>query len=230
MQRQLEPEILDELAAEDPRAVRSRKDLQRVNWFMGNVGYIARALVANCDASPKRILELGAGDGTLLLKVSEQLAEKWKGPIDAYLLDRQDIVSEQTKRRFGEIGWTAHHLNADLLDWIDSAEPRHWDAVLCNLFAHHFSEDVLRRLFRGLARTTDLFIACEPWRNRFAPKAAPFLGLLGCSAVTRHDARVSIKAGFRDAELSNLWPKENGFMLTERRAGLFSHLFVARRV
>jgi len=54
------------------------------------------------------------------------------------------------------------------------------------------------------------------------------MGLMGCNAVTRHDARVSVRAGFRDDELSRLWPS-GGWTLEERGAPPFSHLFVARR-
>ena len=42
--RVLEPEWLDELPPQDPRAVRSRADLRRVNWLMGNARLIARVL------------------------------------------------------------------------------------------------------------------------------------------------------------------------------------------
>ena len=55
------------------------------------------------------------------------------------------------------------------------------------------------------------------------------LGLIGCNDVTRHDAVLSVRAGFTGRELSALWPKDDGWMLEERRAGLFSHLFTAYR-
>jgi hypothetical protein len=52
--------------------------------------------------------------------------------------------------------------------------------------------------------------------------------LIGCNAVTRHDAAASVRAGFAGRELSALWPARPGWRLREGRAGLFSHLFVAR--
>jgi hypothetical protein len=55
------------------------------------------------------------------------------------------------------------------------------------------------------------------------------LGAIGCNDVTRHDAVASVRAGFRDGQLSALWPA-GPWKLTERGAGLFSHLFVARRM
>jgi hypothetical protein len=39
---------------------------------------------------------------------------------------------------------------------------------------------------------------------------------------------LSVRAGFSGRELSALWPKGD-WLLEERHAGLFSHLFTARR-
>jgi hypothetical protein len=59
--RFLEPERLDELPAQDPRAMRSRRDLRRINAIMGNARIIARHL-----GTAARIADLGGGDGSLM--------------------------------------------------------------------------------------------------------------------------------------------------------------------
>src|SRR5690606_611777 len=40
------PEILDSLPPDDPRAIRSRGDLRRINRLMGSLGWLLRALDA----------------------------------------------------------------------------------------------------------------------------------------------------------------------------------------
>jgi hypothetical protein len=50
--------------------------------------------------------------------------------------------------------------------------------------------------------------------------------VLGCNAVTRHDAVVSVRAGFAGKELSAAWPP-GAWQLEERVAWPFTHLFVA---
>jgi hypothetical protein len=55
------------------------------------------------------------------------------------------------------------------------------------------------------------------------------LGLIGCNDVTRHDAIVSVRAGFRNQELTGLWPDRAVWTLQEHAYGLFSHYFVAIR-
>ena len=56
------------------------------------------------------------------------------------------------------------------------------------------------------------------------------LGAIGCNDVSRHDAVISVRAGFADHELSALWPASSPYRLEEYAAGLFSHCFVAQRM
>jgi hypothetical protein len=55
------------------------------------------------------------------------------------------------------------------------------------------------------------------------------LWLTGFGEVTRHDGPISVRAGFKGTEISALWPDLRDWSLTERRAGLFSHLFIAQK-
>ncbi|MEJ0007603.1 MAG: hypothetical protein WDM77_14865 [Steroidobacteraceae bacterium] len=55
-------------------------------------------------------------------------------------------------------------------------------------------------------------------------------GALGANSVTRTDAVLSVAAGFRDAEISTLWPGEPPhWALKEDALGPFSHYFLAER-
>lgn len=72
--RTVAAEVLDGLAADDPAAMRSRRDLRRVHRAMGTRSIAVRALKAMTvswrKTPPRRVLELGAGDGTLMLGVA----------------------------------------------------------------------------------------------------------------------------------------------------------------
>lgn len=230
------PEILDQLPPTDARAIRSRRDLQRVNRVMGSCGILSRAIRhALAPATPReapRILELGAGDGILALRIATRLAAFW--PVaELTLLDRQALVSDTTGTAFAHLGWSLRALTMDALEWARvpmQQRSRRWDVVLANLFLHHFDDTGLRELLAAAAERCDAFIACEPRRSPTALVGSRLLPALGVSADTRHDAVVSVRAGFLGDELSRLWPaSRTPWRLTERRVGLFSHLFVAAR-
>jgi len=256
VQRVVQSEWLDELPPEDAGAVQSRRDLRRLNFLMGHVGMMTRALAGPWGRQKVRsIVELGAGDGTFLLKLARQLERleagrlliramgnagawlAWRGriprlesiPTKAVLVDRQKLVRTVIREKFGRLGWRVEIVKADVFDWL--AEPRlaTGTMMVANLFLHHFAEETLRSLLLHISARSDFFVACEPRRSAFALSASRKLGVIGCNAVTRHDAVVSVQAGFVDRELSALWPATPGWQLEEREAGMFSHCFVARR-
>jgi hypothetical protein len=104
------------------------------------------------------------------------------------------------------------------------------EVVIANLFLHHFEDTRLSELLRKIAEHAQLFIALEPRRARWPLFCSRLLWAIGCNDVTRHDAVVSVRAGFSGRELSSLWPDKNNWQLTEQSAGALSHLFIARKI
>src|ERR1700723_459644 len=104
MRRHVCPEALDDLDPADPRAVRSRGDLQRVHRAMASLT-ILRNLIARLrlPPPPTPLLALGAGDGTLLLRLARALPS-WRG-VELTLLDRQRVVSPETLEGFRKLEW-----------------------------------------------------------------------------------------------------------------------------
>lgn len=220
--RTVEPEILDALSPDDPRAVRSRRDLRHINFFMGNHRIMAKALKENLSGAPRNIAELGAGDGHFLLTVAQKLA--WQD-VNAILVERQNAFLSKVLAGFSKTHWRAEAVVADVFDWDGHAE-----IVITNLFIHQFENAKLAQLIQKISRHAKLFIAVEPHRFYFPYLCALTTLLIGCSQTTIHDAEASIRAGFMSTEISELWPDKTNWKLTERRAGLFSHLFLAKRV
>lgn len=231
MHRFVAPEHLDTLPPDAPKAIASRQDLRRVNYLMGNAKLLAEALRRPPSAPPAntsilRWVELGGGDGTLLLRLARQCASP-SLKVAVTLVDRHDLVSSRTKSALEDINWSLKVVAAEVADWLEESAPAA-DVMLANLFLHHFDSPSLARLLQLVSRRTQFFVACEPHRSRASLMAARALGVIGCNAVTRHDATVSVRAGFQGQELSALWPGSTGWDLKESAAGLFSHLFSAR--
>jgi len=229
MQRSIEPELLDTLAPDDPRAIRSRKDLRRINSFMGNPKIIANELRGLFNgSSPKNIVDIGAGDGLLMLGVAKEIASKWNGPLVRFV-DRQSIVSPQTLNALEALGWRGAVCQADIHDWVTQSSGEQADVMIANLFLHHFTDAQLSKLLNGISGRVRAFIAVEPRRWGWAFFFSGLVPFIGCSSVTRHDALASVRAGFAGQELSELWPAGGGWSLEERPANWCSHLFMARR-
>jgi hypothetical protein len=222
MTRLLQPELLDGLASTDPRAIQSRKDLRRINRIMGNaspiVDYVRKAQKSKTSL---KIAEIGAGDGNICVTVGEVLSyEGFTGEL--LMVDREPSFAAEIP------GWGARNIKADVFEWLDEAP--HVDVIIANLFLHHFTDEQLRKMFRRCAELCDCFAASEPRRSSVAMWFSRRVRLVGCNEVTRHDAEISVRAGFKDSELSALWPGDSQWKLSERKAGLFTHFFGARRI
>ncbi|MDB5595580.1 MAG: class SAM-dependent methyltransferase [Hyphomicrobiales bacterium] len=227
MARVVDPEWLDVLLPDDPRALKSRRDLALINRIMMQAGIMARLLrCVEGAAQPLRFLEIGSGDGGFMLSVARRLAQKMPDA-EVLLLDRQDGVSVATMDAFAALGWRAQSVETDVFQFL-RASPERFDAISANLFLHHFEPQALTEMIALIAARTSLFAACEPRRDALGLAGSRMLWALGCNDVTRHDAVVSVRAGFAGNELSQLWPSD-GWTLSERRAGLFTHAFLAIR-
>jgi hypothetical protein len=227
--RRVEPEMLDTLPAADRRALRARQDLRRINRVMAAPTLLCRGIErATRGRPPRALVELGAGDGTLLLRIAQCRAGAWPG-VEATLVDRQDLVSPATRQGFAKLGWKLSVVTREVFDWLDATPPVPHDLLVANLFLHHFAGSALQRLLFGIAARSAAFVACEPRRAATALFASHLVGCIGGNAVTRHDAVASVHAGFRAAELTAAWPSDAAWTLDEYAAGLFSHCFVAQR-
>jgi SAM-dependent methyltransferase len=226
MRRVVEPEILDQLSASDPEALRSRRDLRRLNWWMRNETHVSRA-IAGLPKPPETILEIGAGDGTFTLKLLKAVQRTApRGRI--ILLDMKAAIQESTLSEFVRLGWQPELVTADLHEWLQQ-DGESFDLIFANLFLHHFDDAALRQTFRICAQRCQAFIACEPRRWLPSIISTRLLWAIGCSRVTMHDGHASVRAGFREKEISELWPADSGFVVHESDPGWASHLFTAVR-
>jgi hypothetical protein len=225
MTRILQPELLDELPATDPRAMHSRRDLRRINALMGNARAIVRYVThferTRTGRSPLVVAEIGAGDGNISMQLANALARRNVSG-ELFLVDRQPLNPA------ARCDWKAHLVEADIFAWLKDA--RRVDVIVANLFLHHFRDEELATMLRACVERCDCFAAAEPRRSSVAEWFSRRVGLIGCNDVTRHDAEVSVQAGFTGSELTALWPGGSEWSVTERRVGMFTHFFGAVRV
>lgn len=200
-----------------------------MNYWLNHHHVIKDAILRAFPADlPHTILEIGSGDGHFALQTLMHLDEARPFPEtrNVYLVDRQTTVPKDLFGEFESIGWNVHSIQADIFEWLPHQQT--FDCIIANLFLHHFEPAKLLALFELIAARAKVFIACEPRRCKTALYGGYLLVYATCSSVTRHDAIVSIRTGFRDQELSRLWPARN-WRLEETHNGIANHLFVAMK-
>jgi SAM-dependent methyltransferase len=230
MSRSVVPEELDELRPEDPRAQRARRDLRRIHHAMRSIAILRGALARlRLARQPRRVIELGSGDGSLILRLARRLRPPWSG-VELGLLDREPVVEGHTEEALRRLQWTPVVLRRDALEWAAEGGAQRYDLCIVSLFLHHFDEAALRGLLAGIAARCDALVACEPERGRLAYAFSHLVGALGANSITRGDAVKSVRAGFTGCEIGDAWPSRAADWWTQEFAALpFSHCFVAAR-
>ncbi|MEM6884621.1 MAG: class I SAM-dependent methyltransferase [Verrucomicrobiota bacterium] len=187
LQRVVIPEILDALNPDHPDAIASRKDLERINFMMGNYRFLKNHLLRNIRPRD-RCIEIGSGGGLLCSVLSERKIPHGITGLD--LAPRPDH-------------WPAswHWQQQDLFDTSSLAG---FDIILASLILHHFTDEQLRKLAPQLTATARVLIFTEPLRSSFSHTLGRLAEIIGIHPVTRHDMHVSIDAGFRRGEIPAL--------------------------
>jgi len=206
--RVVEPEKLDSLSSDDPRAVKARTDLRRLNFLMGNARWIHGMVASHAESARRGIVELGAGDGLLLTRFAKQfpatgcdLAPRPPGLPSELAWLQGDLFSHET----------------DLAGGI----------LIANLFLHHLSPLELARIGE-IAERFERLVFVEPHRSRRALGLATAL-LPFVSEVTRHDMPVSIRAGFVTGELPSMMCLSSRWSVKETSNWRGAHRLLASR-
>ncbi len=217
--RNVLPEALDALKAEDPRAQQSRRELDLFNFLMGNHAWIRRKL-AGMNIPGCRLLEVGAGSGMLARNLLSH--GTWE--------ERDLIGMDMTPR---PVAWPAGAgwVRGDALHQpLPEAE-----VVVVNLLLHQFTAPQLRIFARALPASCTHIIAVEPLRSKQALLLGRIIaGIARVSPLTVHDMVLSLHAGFRGQELpSSLdlgdWEASvshtlrGAYRMTMRKEGLIQH-------
>ncbi|NJM37251.1 MAG: class I SAM-dependent methyltransferase [Akkermansiaceae bacterium] len=130
MKRIVVPELLDSLPADDAEAQRSRRDLRRINFLMGNDRWVLGAIRKFSEAAGRGIIEIGTGDGFLCGKM-------------AGLFPGVTVLAYDLAPRPGNLSECVVWQQGDLFEM---PPPRSGGVLIANLFLHHFEGAALTAL------------------------------------------------------------------------------------
>ncbi len=186
--RQVLPELLDSLSHDDPEAMRSRGELRLVNHIMGNYRWVCKT-IGQMGSRDYRVLELGAGDGTLARRA---WAESAAYPARWSAIDFAPAPAD----------WPCEAIwqQKDLLTFAELPDA---EIIIANLFLHQFHDGQLAALGKRLPASCRTLITCDPARHWMYSLLGRLLSVVArFNRVTRHDMQLSIRAGFVGDELA----------------------------
>jgi SAM-dependent methyltransferase len=214
--RATDPESLDEGVPEE-EALKSLRDLRRVNRFLGG----RRAIAAACRPflhPGARLLDVGCGSADL----PGWLARRDPRPGLVVGLDLKWLHVRQAPAVVRTVVGDVRAL---------PFPPLSFDVVTASLFLHHFDEgeapEVLRSLFalaRGALVVNDLHRARVPWL--FGRAVFPFAFE---SQVSVDDGLLSIRRAFRPRELADAFARAGLPGVSVRRSFPYRLIAVASR-
>lgn len=201
MLRQPSEEWLDIGQGTAQEIAASMDDLWRINrWLGGVTGSMAllERFVAVTGLSAFRVLDVGAGDSRLMELLRRKM-EKRQVHVQFTALDRKliHLTHADPAQR------SRHAVIADALAL--PFRDQSFDAVMCNLFLHHFSNEKAVRLLtvmKAAARRAVLINDLE--RSPLAEFFIRHAWLFARSPITRHDGPASVRQAYTRDELHRL--------------------------
>jgi len=188
--RAREPEALD-LGVPEDEALRSLADLRFVNRWLGNRGRFVRAVLPYLRASDRpRLLDVGCGSGD----VTAALRRALDGRLAAAAVDIKLLHLQAAPGELLRVVADARRL---------PFAPGTFDVVTASLFLHHFDEDALPALLRGLYALARRAVVVNDLRRARVPYVfgRTVFPLLFKSRVSVEDGLISIRSSFREPDL-----------------------------
>ena len=203
-----------------PTPVGGWTDSEQVSWYLGRIGKLearraGETMLADMlPSAPRRVLDLGCGDGRLAALVLD--ARPMVESVVA--VDRSAAMLDHARKRFGD------DPRVELRAW-DLDDPigplGTFDVVVSGFAIHHLTDDRKRALFAEIAAQLEpggTFLNLEVVSSGSARRHAEFLTAIGRTADDPEDRLAAVDdqitwmgvAGFVDADCLWRW---RGFAL-----------------
>ena len=144
-ERNLQPELMDDMGLEESRLYGSLKGLRRINWICNSAGLLWPTLHALARASADRklrVLDVASGAGDVPIALWRRARREG--------LDMEISGCDINPRSVAFAARQAARNRADVrffqLDAVHGDLPQDYDVITSSLFLHHLSRDAARSL------------------------------------------------------------------------------------
>jgi SAM-dependent methyltransferase len=187
--RATDPEGLD-LGVPEDEARRSLGDLRFVNRWLGNAGSFVGAVLPHLEGPDPGLLDVGCGSGDVPMLVRRRR----QGRLRAVGLDLKLLHLQSAPREL-------HRVVADVRAL--PFPPASFEVVTASLFLHHFDEEDLPGVLRGLFALARRALVVNDLRRAAVPYffGKVFFPVLFRSRVSVEDGLISIRRAFKPEEL-----------------------------
>jgi len=219
-----DPELMDDFSITGTEVARALAEIGVVNRFLGGISTslagLAPLLAAGRD--PVRVLDLGTGGADIPVAIARWCRQRRvRAHIVAVDLGRDACrVALERTRAYPEIAIC----RADVLAL--PFPPRSFHVAHCAMFLHHFTQEAIADILDRLAATViDGIIINDLHRHPVAYHGIRFLTrILSRSRLVRNDAPLSVRRGFRAADLDELQARCRFARFRYRRAFAYRYL------
>lgn len=199
-------ELLDGETLDDAALAHNLRDIRFINSFLGWTSYTVRAVERHVRAHDLRhftLLDVASGSADMPLAIGHWAERAGvRARIVASDISPQIVsVARRQIERSGQSDVTVERLDALALPYA----PGSFDIVLCTLALHHFEPESAVALLRSMARVGRQVFVFDVVRSRLAYAGVIALTqALRMNYMTRHDAPVSVRRAYSEAELREL--------------------------
>jgi 2-polyprenyl-3-methyl-5-hydroxy-6-metoxy-1,4-benzoquinol methylase len=205
MQRDRQPEVMDQPGLDPAEHDRALQGLRRINGISRCVPGLFRQFESLASENPSTqlsVLELACGGGDTAIELAALARRR-----DLNLsFQACDLNPEAVRIARRNVARSDSSVGVFVADALDPSASKQFDVVYCTLFAHHLDPPDVVRLLTGMAaRARQLVIVDDLIRSRLGYSLA-WMGtrLLSRSWVVHHDGPLSVKAAFTPTEILDL--------------------------
>jgi SAM-dependent methyltransferase len=203
-QRCHDPELMDDTGITGPQVGRALREIGAVNRLLGGASTSLAGLkpFLNGRRERVRLLDVGTGGADIPVAIARWCRRR-RIPIQIVAVDLgRDACrfARALTRDYPEI----EICQADVLAL--PHPPRSFHLAHCAMFLHHFTQNEIARILRGLAGLVrEGIVVNDLHRHAFAYHSIRILTrLFSQSRLVRYDAPLSVRRGFRAADLEDL--------------------------